>query len=152
MESRFYSVEELSEILDLHPKTVQRFIREGKIRGRKIGRSWKVNHKDLRDFAHAELSTETISENRTGYAEPGAKDRITVSTVVEIHEKDPDEASRISNSLMAMLNCKDPSWGQCDFRVMQFPESGTARFIVNGTPRFIAEIMSFFEVIAGQEN
>jgi len=50
MENTYYSVEELSEILKLHPKTVRRFIREGKITGRKIGRSWMVHEEELKRY------------------------------------------------------------------------------------------------------
>ena len=46
-----YTVQELAEILSLHPKTVQRFIREGKLKATKIGREWRVQKEDLREFA-----------------------------------------------------------------------------------------------------
>ena len=51
----FYSVEDLTEILNLHPKTIRRFIREGKIQGRKIGRTWQVHRDELKEYAHTEL-------------------------------------------------------------------------------------------------
>ena len=52
-----YSVIAAAEILDLHPKTVRRFIREGRIKANKVGREWRIRKEDLRDFAHGELST-----------------------------------------------------------------------------------------------
>ncbi len=150
METKLYSVEELEQILGLHPKTIRRFIREGKIRGRKIGRSWKVSYDDLRDYAHAELAQ--VPEKKELKLPDGmsAGDRIRVSAVVELHEKESDEASRIVNSMIAMLNSKDPSWGSADFRVAQYPESGTARFVFTGTPAFIASVMKMFEFIGGE--
>jgi len=33
MNEKYYTVEEISEMLKIHPKTVQRYIREGKTEG-----------------------------------------------------------------------------------------------------------------------
>ena len=144
MRNRFYSVEELTEILNLHPKTIQRFLREGRIKGRKIGRAWKVHHDELRSFAHAELAPEAaaVQEDWTGKDEP-----VRVSAVVEIIERDVEEASRISNSMVAMLNCKDPSWGPVRYDMMYDPAAHSARFVLYGSPSFIAAVMKLFDAI-----
>lgn len=152
MKSQFFSVEQLSEILNLHPKTIQRFIREGKIKGTKIGRSWKVHTKDLKEFTHSELSDIPRLDDKVEYSIQPSIDRIQVSSVIEINEKEPDEASRLSNSLMAMMNCKDPSWGYCDLRVIHYPEKGKARIVINGSPKFISEMMMFFQVLLDEDN
>ena len=149
MEEKLYSVEELETILGLHPKTIRRFIREGKIRGRKIGRAWKVSSGDLKEFAHAELAR-PVSEPVDVFRDAPMSGRLRVSAVVELHEKDPEEASRIANSMIAMLNRKDPAWGPADFRVAQYPESGTARFVFSGSPAFISGVMKMFEFIGGE--
>ena len=49
MEQKLYSIEDLVPILKLHSKTILRFIHEGKIRARKIGRTWMVQQ-DALDF------------------------------------------------------------------------------------------------------
>ena len=148
MNDTFYSVEELSHILNLHPKTVRRFIREGKIRGKKIGRAWKVHQDDLREFAHGELKTDEDKTVRN--TQPPNRNRITVSAVVEVWEKEYEEASRISNSLIAMLNTKDPSWGETRYDLIYHPEIGKARFILYGTPAFIGAVMNMFTIINKQ--
>ena len=38
----YYTVEQISTMLKIHPKTVQRYIREGKLRATKIGKGWRV--------------------------------------------------------------------------------------------------------------
>ena len=156
MEDRYYSVEELSVILKLHPKTIRRFIREGKIIGRKIGRAWMVHQEDLKTYAHGELGGGSSGQSEAGLKnvlpnEPGA-DRIMVSAVVELREKDTEEASRISNSIIAMLNCRDPEWGKARYDMVHEPERHTARFIFYGTPRFIEAVMKVFAVITDQED
>ncbi|MCX7028219.1 MAG: helix-turn-helix domain-containing protein, partial [Spirochaetes bacterium] len=61
MEQRLYSIAELAEILKLHPKTILRFIHEGKIKARKIGRSWMVGFEELKEYAHAEFAVAETS-------------------------------------------------------------------------------------------
>jgi len=147
MKPEFYSVEELAVILDLHPKTVQRFIREGKIRGRKIGRAWKVHSEDLKEFAHAELLNPVDERD---FPTEGFE-TVRVSVVVELREKDADEASRISNSVIAMLNCKDPAWGPTRYDLIYDPEARKARYLFYGSPGFIREIMGLFDIIRNNE-
>lgn len=152
MENTYYSVEELSEILKLHPKTVRRFIREGKIRGKKIGRSWMVSREELKRYAHGELEGAGPDPMRVLPAAGDGQARISASTVVELREKDTQEASRISNSLLAMLNCRDPEWGEVRYDMMHDPEAHSAKFIFYGSPRFIAEIMKVFDLLSREED
>ena len=42
-----YSPDEFAELLGVPPTTVRRWLREGRIRGRKIGRRWFVPHSEL---------------------------------------------------------------------------------------------------------
>ncbi len=145
MKKEFYTVEEVGEILNLHEKTVRRFLREGKIGGRKIGRSWMISLDELKEYAHGELAENAPEDG--GEREK----RIAVSTVVEFYESRSGEASRFSNSLMAMLNAKDPAWGECRFDFIYHPDEGKARFVLYGSPLFIGEIMKFFQIIMEQK-
>jgi excisionase family DNA binding protein len=38
MDGKYYTVEQIAEMLQIHPKTIQRYIREGKLRANKIER------------------------------------------------------------------------------------------------------------------
>ncbi len=137
----FYSVEDLTGILKLHPKTILRFIHEGKIRARKIGRSWRIGQDALREYAHAELAVSDPPAARI--VDPGSiSTRMRVSAIVEIDEQGSEDASRLSNSLMAALNCKDPSWGTSRFDFLYYPEIRKAKYVLYGTPAFIGEIMT----------
>jgi excisionase family DNA binding protein len=143
METRLYSIEDLSGILKLHPKTILRFIHEGKLVARKIGRAWMVSEADLKNYVHSELSgraeDETVSSGRP------LAERISVSAVVEIDEQGSDEAGRVSNSLMAMLNCKDEAWGPTRFDFFYYPEIRKAKYVLYGTAKFIAAALGTFD-------
>jgi excisionase family DNA binding protein len=49
-DKELFSVKELGEILPITPLTIRAYIREGKIRGRKVGVLWYVAKEDLEAF------------------------------------------------------------------------------------------------------
>ena len=49
-EKELYSVRELQKILPITPLTIREYIRKGKIKGSKIGKSWFVKKQDLEAF------------------------------------------------------------------------------------------------------
>jgi len=49
-DKELYSVKELEKILPITPLTVRAYIRKGKIKGSKIGKSWYVSKQDLEAF------------------------------------------------------------------------------------------------------
>src|SRR5258705_2793741 len=42
MSEEVYTVEQFAERLKLHPKTVLRFIKDGRLRAVKVGKSWRI--------------------------------------------------------------------------------------------------------------
>jgi len=147
MSAPFYSIEDLAGILKLHPKTILRFIHEGKIRAQKIGRSWRISREALKEYSHAELAVPARAVEPVDFGTIGS--RMRVSSVIEIDEQNSEEASRLSNTLMAALNCKDPSWGNSRFDWFYYPETRKAKYVLYGTPAFICEIMLMFSRLAG---
>jgi excisionase family DNA binding protein len=143
-----YSVPEVADALSLHPKTVARFIREGRIAARKIGREWRVSAADLARYAHGELAggPEESTSERT------LSDRLDVSAVIQLTEANSREVSRIANSLLAALTSKDPSWGDARHDVIFHPETGTARFILQGSPHFLRSMIEMVEVLIATES
>jgi excisionase family DNA binding protein len=45
-----FTVEELSEILDIQETTIRKYLRDGKLKGRKLARRWYVSEENLQDF------------------------------------------------------------------------------------------------------
>lgn len=41
----FYTVQELADLLGVHNLTIRRWLKDGKIEGKKFGKSWRI-HKD----------------------------------------------------------------------------------------------------------
>ena len=83
MEEAFYTVEQVANLLQMHPKTItiQRYIREGKLSAVKFGKGWRVSGHDLSVFTESA----TFTEARIAAAlENGDAPRATASAVVDV--------------------------------------------------------------------
>ena len=47
------TLQEIAERLKLHPNTLRRYIKEGKLAAMKFGRVWRIEEKDLEEFMRA---------------------------------------------------------------------------------------------------
>ena len=127
MNQKFYTVEEISKMLDMHVKTIQRYIREGKIKTSKVGKAWKVSGHDLNTFLDEEPKIEEQKPAK-------------VSTVVDIELYEKDEVMRITNMLNASLQMKDPSYSGCTLNTMYIESENMLRIMLWGNLKF-TEIM-----------
>ena len=47
---RYYTPEQIAEILLVHPRTVRNWLRDGNLEGKKISNQWRISHDNLQDF------------------------------------------------------------------------------------------------------
>lgn len=117
MENKFYTIDQVAEILGIHHKTVRKFIKEGKLNANKLGKQWRISPLDLERFTKVEDSIDEseaisydeeieLSNNKLNFE---VKNEIKVSSVIDLEGIDSDEYSRISNMLLAIMNCKNDS-------------------------------------------
>lgn len=50
MAEKFMTPREVAEILQINEQTVRRYLREGKLKGLKIGHTWRISEKQLQEF------------------------------------------------------------------------------------------------------
>jgi excisionase family DNA binding protein len=88
MSEEVYTVEQFAERLQLHPKTVLRFIREGRLRAVKVGKSYRILRSDL--------------EAMTGVVRPAGPAAARVTSIVDIPDVEPSRAERLARMLPAL--------------------------------------------------
>ena len=49
-DKEFYTLKEITELLQVNIRSIYRWIDEGKLHATKIGRVWRVSKQDLHDF------------------------------------------------------------------------------------------------------
>jgi len=147
MAEKYYTVEQISGLLKIHPKTIQRYIREGKLRANKIGKSWRITGHDLSVFIEDEKNTYVPGEQNEKL--PG-RDRFKVSSVVDISVYDKDDAAQITNMLTGALNSKPSEYGSSSMHTQYIIEENKIRISLWGGIRFMEVMMNSISALAEQ--
>jgi excisionase family DNA binding protein len=143
MEEKFYAVEQIAELLQLHPKTVQRYIREGKLRAQKIGKSWRVSGHALSLFTESEEGAGRIHEAQglQEVMQESIQD-IRVSTVIDVPVAGEREASLIGNWLTASMNACSSSRISKSMTSQYIESEKTLRIMLWGGLEFTETILA----------
>ncbi|HEX7816563.1 helix-turn-helix domain-containing protein [Dyella sp.] len=83
-----WTVERAAKRLQLHPKTVLRLIHEGRLRGTRIGKAYRILQSDLDAFVGAS---------------PLPTPRARVTSIVDISHLSDSDANRITTAMQASL-------------------------------------------------
>ncbi|MDF2655574.1 MAG: hydroxyacid dehydrogenase [Bacillota bacterium] len=130
----YYTVDQISEMLDIHPKTIQRYIREGKLRATKIGKGWRVTGHDLSIFMQSN-SDNAYDERK----QPNRK--VIASSVIDIAAYGKEDAIRIMNTLTAASNAKPPEYGQSSIQSQYIERENMVRITLWGDIGFMAVML-----------
>ena len=156
MENKFYTVDQIAEILGMHHKTIRKFITEGKLRANKVGKQWRISGHDLSLFMednnvniknNNKLESEKI-EFSTGDVDSNNKtSKINVSTVIDINEVDIDEHKRISNMLLALMNSKDSKIRNSTINIKYYKNNKNLKVMLWGDIEFTNVMLDFISTI-----
>ena len=156
MEDNFYTIDQIAEMLGMHHKTIRKFITEGKLGASKVGKQWRISSHNLSIFMekdNAKIGNEKTNEELTiHYSTEGKRldtmqQRVNVSTVIDIDEIEKDEYIRISNTLIAVANCKEPGIGKSTVNVKYDEKDKRVRVILWGSIKFTENMLSTISML-----
>ncbi len=136
----YYTVEQIASLLEMHPKTIQRYIREGKLLAHKVGKSWRIHGHDLSIFVEGKSGSQRENEvNRFWPKVEG--DQVKVSAVADVAVSSLDEGTHVVNMLNAGMNSKPSEYGISSMNVQFIEAEGIVRIMLWGSARFIQVMM-----------
>jgi excisionase family DNA binding protein len=144
MDEKWYSVEQVADMLRLHPKTLRRYITEGKLRASKLGKQYRISGHDLSVYV------EGRGINGLDAPEEARGPIVEVSAVADIAVRSRDEADRIESMLLAALNSKDESYGVSSANIQRSADDKKLRVMLWGTPVFIAAILECISALCSR--
>ncbi|MBE6090178.1 MAG: helix-turn-helix domain-containing protein [Clostridium beijerinckii] len=161
MENQFYTIDRVAEILGMHHKTIRKFITEGKLAASKVGKQWRISGHDLSLFMeknNVNINDKKIGEESNidfitnGEIKETEKQKINVSTVVDINDVHKEQYFRISNTLIAVMNCKDPKMGKSTINMKYDEKENRLRVLLWGNVSFIEEMLNSISMLVEQTN
>lgn len=135
MTDKYYTVAQAAGLLDLHPKTIQKYIREGRLKAQKIGKEWRITGHDLSVFAEGSVTQPEQAEGAGQWQMVNqGLDRAKVSAVIDVEVPDKNEAMRVMNTLIAFMNGRPPEYGQASLSTQYIEAEHRVRIIFWGGP------------------
>jgi len=138
MSTQLYTADEVAGLLNLHVKTIRRYVRDGRLKARRIGKEYRIARADLDDFA-GETRPDDTQVPRTRH--------VIASTIVDVDVISPDESHRITTMIMASLNSRK---GEADFpRVdtIYDPEQAKLRVTITASPVLTCELLRMINAL-----
>ena len=146
MVEKYYSVDQVAEMIHMHPKTIQRYIRQGRLKAQKIGKAWRVTGHDLSTFTEGTDGTNLRDDSPGLQAILGAAEKtIKVSSIIDIPVKNSSEAVQVMNWITASVNNLSSDYGHTSVTTHYIEPEHTIRIMLWGSPSFMEVIMSFLD-------
>ena len=156
MKEKFYTIDQIAEILGMHHKTIRKFITEGKLRANKVGKQWRISGHDLSLFmednnvnikSNNKLESEKIEFSNGDIDSNNRTSKINVSTVIDINEVDIDEHRRISNTILALMNSKDSKIRNSTINIKYYKNNKNLKVMLWGDIEFTNVMLDFISTI-----
>src|SRR5262245_26455318 len=130
---QLFTVDEVAGRLNLHVKTVRRFIREGRLPAKRIGKEYRITRAALDDFAGTATDPGNVPIQRSR--------QVLVSSIVDVDAISPTDGERVTTLIMAGLNARR---GELDFpRVdsLYDADRGRLRITITANPTLTCDLV-----------
>jgi excisionase family DNA binding protein len=114
------TVEFAAERLKVHQKTILRFVRKGRLKATRIGKSYRILRSDLEDFAGVKLPAEVAAASMT--------------SIVDLPGIASDRAQKLSLAITSALQARANRTPPLRADIVYEPERSNLKVIVVGAP------------------
>lgn len=140
VQKQLFTVDEVAGRLNLHVKTVRRFIRDGRLPAKRIGKEYRITRAALDEFGGTTAEPGTATGPRARH--------VLVSSIVDVDAIGPEESQRITTLIMAGLNSRrgEPDFPRVDS--LYEPERGRLRLMVTANPTLTCDLIRTIAALA----
>ena len=137
MSEEFYTVERAAERLQLHPKTVLRFIKEGRMRATRIGKAYRILRSDLEAFGG-------VVDAGADRAEPA---RARVTSIIDLPEVSVALSQRLATALQASLIGQTARPDPVHMDTVYDPERRHLKIVIIAAPADAAALLQMLHAL-----
>ncbi|MFD1176463.1 helix-turn-helix domain-containing protein [Paenibacillus puldeungensis] len=140
------TVDQFAQMLEMHPRTIRRYIRENQLKATKVGGEWRIRKEDAEMFMGSkidELKSEAMDDIQAFMEgkDSEVEGKLQVCTVLDCYVENL-EALKISEIIMRHMNQADPARGKAKFQYFFDEKEKKGRYIIWGTPAFVGKVLS----------
>lgn len=140
VQKQLFTVDEVADRLNLHVKTVRRFIRDGRLPAKRIGKEYRITRDALDEFGGTTAEPATTTGPRARH--------VLVSSIVDVDAISPEDSQRITTLIMAGLNARrgEPDFPRVDS--LYEPERGRLRLMLTANPTLTCDLIRTIAALA----
>lgn len=150
MSEEVYTVEQFAQRLKLHPKTVLRFIKDGRLRAVKVGKSYRILRTEMEAMTGMRPEALRIAgpalEDLLSRREARSPARVT--SIVDIPDVTPENAQRLARALPAMRMGPETPADPMSIDVAYDPANRNLKVIIVGSPVDTAAMLRMVEALS----
>ena len=128
------TVDDAAEVLKLHPKTVLRFIHEGRLRATRVGKAYRILRADLSEFAGLPAGGAALAEEAR------------VTTIIDVPNISDDVAREWARIIPAALNAKPTGGPPLRAEIIHEPERMVLKVVLVGGPADTVKLLTLIQI------
>lgn len=134
MSEEVYTVEQFAERLKLHPKTVLRFIKDGRLRAVKVGKSYRILRTDM--------------EAMTGVVRGRPAKEVRVTSIVDLSDVDKPLAQHLSRMLPSLRMGREAPSDPMSLDIAYDESRRHLKIVIVGAPADTASVLTMIKAFA----
>ena len=134
MSNPLFTVEQAAQQLNLHPKTVLRYIRDGRLTATRMGKSYRIPRAELDAFAGL----------ASGSAQAGPEARTTCIT--DMPGVTVEAAERVATFLQSVAMTGDAGTPPLHLQTAFDPLANTLKIVVIGSPSDVGRVLEMLHL------
>jgi excisionase family DNA binding protein len=131
------TIEDVARLLDLHVKTVRRYVRDGRLKARRIGKQYRITDADLAAFTGGALAPAAPTVARTRH--------VLASTILDVEVVSPQESQRITTTIIAALNSRRAEADFPSINSIYYPEHAKLRITITAGAQLTAAMLQLVD-------
>ena len=134
MSEELCTVEFAAQRLKLHPTTILRFIRDGRLAAAKVGKSYRIRRSELDKLAGTPAGPGTLSG------------RTRVTSIVDAAGVDAERARRLAAMTTSALNARPHGGAPLRADVIHDPDGSRLKIVMVGAPGDTAAMLGLLQI------
>ncbi len=151
MKGRYCTVQEASETIGVHPKTIRRYIYDGKLSARKIGREWQVDivsiEELLKNSTNSCCSSSSSEDDYCVFMDNDgfqSDDEIQICSIIDIYIENKNILTEILNGINLKVNNYDET-KKFKYNYVYDNALKKTRLVFWGSADFMSQIIDFLK-------
>ena len=146
---KLYTVDDIAQMTALTTRTIRNYLRNGTLKGRKIGGQWRFTQADVQALLErGAVITEMRAIQRQSVLDfidgvnTGVQGTMQICTIVDLYAS-REEATRKSDALCALVNASQGE--SLTYHYDYLDAEGKARYVLFASPDFLTQALTLLQ-------